>query len=116
MLEHKNIEYTCNTCKKSYNIEFFLKNNKTLKNCSSCRCKTCEFLNCTTQTSYNISGSKIARFCKIHKEIGMIDIINKTCEFLNCKTIPIYNISGSKIARFCKIHKEIGIKIKLVNF
>ena len=54
---HKDVEYTCKTCKKLFNIEHFMKHSKILKNCTSCRrkySKTCEFLNCETIPVYGV--------------------------------------------------------------
>jgi len=69
---------------------------------------TCEFLNCETRPVYGVKGSKNARFCVNHKEIGMVDVKSKTCEFLNCETIPVYGLPGFQRSR-CSKHKEVGM-------
>jgi hypothetical protein len=68
--------------------------------------KTCEFSGCKKQPTYNIAGSKVRRFCVLHKSANMINVASKTCEFSGCKTRPNYNIAGFKEARFCALHKS----------
>jgi len=45
----------------------------------------------------------------MHKESGMIDVVNKKCEFDGCAIHPVYNIIGSKIGKFCFKHKIDGM-------
>jgi len=61
---------------------------------------------CGKRASFNNIREKTPRFCFIHKELTMINIINKTCEETGCNTIPNYNIPGRKNGRFCSKHKK----------
>jgi len=64
---------------------------------------------CNTRATFNIASEKTAKFCKMHKESGMIDVVNKKCEFDGCAIHPVYNIIGSKIGKFCFKHKIDGM-------
>jgi hypothetical protein len=68
--------------------------------------KTCEYEICNKQPTYAEKGSKIARFCKDHRDPHMINVKNKTCEYESCNKHPTYAERGSKNARFCKDHKD----------
>ena len=46
--------------------------------------KTCEYDGCIKQPCYNISGEKKGRFCANHKELNMVDVINRKCEIIGC--------------------------------
>jgi hypothetical protein len=63
--------------------------------------KKCEYPGCETRSTYDVRGSKIAKYCVAHKSPDMIDVKNKTCEYPGCETLPTYNIRGSKIAKYC---------------
>ena len=64
---------------------------------------------CGKRAIFNNIGEKKGLFCSEHKELHMIDILNKTCEIDECRIRPTYNISGEIIPRFCKKHKELNM-------
>jgi len=64
---------------------------------------------CNTRATFNIASEKTAKFCKTHKESGMIDVVNKKCEHDGCIIHPVYNVPGSKKGKFCFKHKADGM-------
>ena len=62
---------------------------------------------CTIRAIFNIEGTKKAIYCNIHKENGMVNVINyDKCLENGCKTRPSFNfINGSK-GIYCNIHKK----------
>lgn len=69
--------------------------------------KTCEGDDCEKPALYNFEGLKM-KFCREHKEEGMINVGDKKCEFENCKTHKCYNYKG-KPPKFCLTHKLAGM-------
>ena len=70
--------------------------------------KTCESEGCGTRASFNKEGETKGRFCVLHKEPGMINVIDKTCESNGCGTRPTYGIPGYKTSR-CYKHRIKGM-------
>lgn len=69
--------------------------------------RMCQFAGgCSTQANYNFPTEKRAKFCKAHKDIGMVDMFHLTCEVANCRLRPQYNKEGETKGRFCLQHKE----------
>ena len=61
---------------------------------------------CNIRPSFNITGEKIALFCKAHKTEEMVDVITKhTCNHKDCNKHPLFNIKGEKRGACCKAHK-----------
>jgi hypothetical protein len=46
-----------------------------------------QFLRCERQPSFNVRGSKGAKFCSHHKEDGMVNVVNKTCQLVGCMKV-----------------------------
>ena len=73
----------------------------------------CYYKNCKIKPIFNYENEKIAKFCKIHKLVNMIDIINKKCAESGCTKQPTYNYENEKKGLYCKLHKlENMIDIK----
>jgi len=80
--------------------------------------KHCMFKDCNTFPSYAFIGDK-PKFCKEHKEEGMIGVKWKKCESTDCMKIPCFNFRGAKIGKFCFQHKEkdmINVVDKICEF
>jgi hypothetical protein len=61
---------------------------------------------CNIRPSFNITGEKIALYCKNHKTINMVNVLEKRkCISDGCNIRPSFNITGEKIALYCKNHK-----------
>jgi len=94
-----------------------MNNNDSIKNIVLCveikkkkKQKECEENGCTTQPSFNISGSKSGLYCFQHKSEGMVDVVTKKCGFDDeCSTKPYFNIIGSKSGLYCYKHKTEGM-------
>ena len=76
--------------------------------------KTCQHDNCMTHPVFNYPNLKKGIYCNIHKENGMIDVVNKTCKHGNCMTRPAFNYPNLKKGIYCSIHKENGM-VDVVN-
>ena len=76
----------------------------------------CEFDGCTTQPSFNVSGAKSAVRCALHKEDGMVNVVDKFFEFDECTTQPSFNVSGAKSGIRCALHKEDGMVVFRFRF
>jgi hypothetical protein len=68
--------------------------------------RKCEFKDCEHQANYNYENEKRAKFCKKHKEEGMIDKYHAKCEYKGCQLRPSYNVDNETKPRFCKTHKS----------
>jgi hypothetical protein len=53
----------------------------------------CDFENCSVYACFNLFGEPKGRFCKIHKTIDMINIVDKLCQTCNSKR-ALYNYKG----------------------
>ncbi len=103
----------CHHCKQTLDISHFTNNDKVYSKCNECRDKIndkpkniCEI--CGIKARYNIPGEQLGRFCKEHKQIGMIDIKNKKC--IKCeKKRPNFNKSGETVGTHCGDCKEVGM-------
>jgi len=105
---------TCTVCKQSLKIELFFRKDKTYLSCNECSIKlaankknSCEA--CGISACFNEKGSKIGRFCSLHKKEGMIDIMHKTCIHPNCIIYPAFNYEGEKKRIYCNTHKLSGM-------
>jgi hypothetical protein len=67
-------------------------------------CKKCE--KCDLQPAYNFDGEKSGRFCKQHKEDGMVLVKGKKCENVQCTKKAAFNFESEAKAKFCKDHIE----------
>jgi hypothetical protein len=109
----------CYHCKKTLDISHFTNNNKIYSKCNQCRtiinnrniehstqniCETCGI-----RARYNISGEQLGKFCKEHKQIGMIDVKSKRCQKDGCNTRPTFNFENETEAKYCKEHAELGM-------
>ncbi len=103
----------CNGCKRALDDISFTRKNKVHARCNdcssnaSCRKNICE--TCGINAIFNFEGESWGRFCKTHKELGMVDVKNKSCIYPECKTKPTYNKEGETKALFCCTHKELGM-------
>jgi hypothetical protein len=69
--------------------------------------KTCELITCEKIATYNFEGLN-TRFCKDHKEDGMVNMRDKSCNFPDCNVTKGYNYKGQP-AKFCLTHKLDGM-------
>jgi len=68
------------------------------------KCELCERV-----PNFGHRGDTKARFCKTHKETGMVNIKNtRICEL--CSTTASYNYPDIRKAQFCKTHKKDGME------
>jgi hypothetical protein len=97
----------CIRCKKDYDISLFIKDDKELKKCKTCRDKNrliCIICNVKT-ASFNSYNETIPKYCVSCKEVGMINIISSKC-FVCKNKIPTFNKLGNKKATHCVDCKE----------
>ena len=70
--------------------------------------KRCEHIGCKTCPVFDSPGGK-GRFCVLHKQPDMIDVITRRCEFTVCNKLnPVFDSPGGK-GRFCVLHKLPGM-------
>ena len=65
---------------------------------------TCSQEGCLVKPSFNIKGSKTAKYCQKHKLEGMINITKKICQYDNCELNALFDIKGGK-GKYCATHK-----------
>jgi hypothetical protein len=110
----------CYYCKKTLDISHFTNNNKIYSKCNQCRtiinnrnienstqniCETCGI-----KARYNIPGEQLCRFCKEHKQVGMINVTEKRkCQIEGCNKRPAFNFENETKAKYCKEHAEPGM-------
>jgi hypothetical protein len=70
--------------------------------------RICEYNNCKIRSSFNYFNLP-AKFCKLHKIEGMIDVENKKCEYNLCKKTPNFNYKNQITPKFCCEHKLEGM-------
>jgi hypothetical protein len=103
----------CQYCKHILDISHFTKNDRVYSKCNECRDKIndkpkniCD--TCGIKARYNIPGEQLGRFCKEHKQIGMIDVRRLLC--IKCqKKRPNFNKPGETVATHCGDCKEVGM-------
>ena len=64
---------------------------------------------CEKTPLFNFEGIKAGAYCKLHAEIGMINVRSKRCSRESCMTRPNFNVEGSKIPVYCKEHAQNGM-------
>jgi hypothetical protein len=97
----------CIRCKKIYDISHFIKDEKELKKCDSCRNKDrkiCVICNIKT-ASFNLHNDTNPKYCVSCKEPGMINIKSPKCVVCKIK-IPTFNNVNNKKATHCVDCKE----------
>ena len=103
----------CNGCKRNLTQINFTRNNKVYARCNDCsknmsnKKNSCEV--CGIRANYNIPSLSWGRFCKTHKKIGMIDVMNKKCIEPNCPTRPNFNFPNETKRLYCKTHAKPGM-------
>lgn len=70
----------------------------------------CQYQDCNKQAFYNLPTLK-ARWCKAHKMLDMINVVNKKC---GCGKQPSFNFPGEIIGISCKECKIPGM-INIIN-
>lgn len=68
--------------------------------------KRCE--KCDKKAYYNTPGSRSPRFCGIHREPGLVNVVCTKCKEDGCMKQPCFNFPG-KNAWFCAEHKDEGM-------
>jgi len=68
--------------------------------------KRCE--KCDKKAYYNIPGSRSPRFCGIHREPDLVNVVCTKCIADGCMKQPCFNFEG-KIPKVCADHKEDGM-------
>lgn len=66
----------------------------------------CQHTGCKKTASF---GTSSPRFCKIHAEDGMRNLISKVCEYEGCDIFASYNLPGKR-PRFCASHAHDGME------
>jgi hypothetical protein len=70
--------------------------------------KTCENSECEKRPSFG-TESKKPRFCALHKQDGMKNVVHKLCKFPDCTLIPSFGTEWKK-PRLCNSHKVEGME------
>jgi hypothetical protein len=69
--------------------------------------KKCKEENCNKQPYFNLPNKKTGIYCSIHKEINMVNVIEKRkCKEKNCNKQPLFNLPNEKTGIHCSIHKK----------
>ena len=68
--------------------------------------KRCE--KCDKKAYYNTPGSRSPRFCGIHREPDLVNVVSTKCISAGCMKQPCFNFEG-EIPKFCADHKEDGM-------
>ena len=68
--------------------------------------KRCE--KCDKKAYYNTPGLRSPRFCGVHREPGLVNVVCTKCKEDGCMKQPCFNFPG-KIAWFCVDHKDEGM-------
>jgi len=68
----------------------------------------CKGLNdtCIKCPTYNIKGAKTPKFCIIHRDPEMVDVVSVMCEIKDCPSQATYNLKGIKRPIRCLLHIE----------
>jgi len=66
--------------------------------------RCCEYNNCKVRAFFNFPDNQ-AKFCKLHKQEGMIDVLNKKCEYNLCNKKPNFNYENESSPKYCSQHK-----------
>ena len=107
----------CGSCERGpQKLDQFLdKFGRNCLTCLKCRVRTrrnrkpkqalrvCEM--CPKQSAFNFSGQTLGIRCALHKEEGMINVIQKNCEHEGCTKQPCYNLPTEHFGKFCATHK-----------
>jgi hypothetical protein len=72
--------------------------------------KLCCTIGCSRRPVYNFKGLQ-ARFCRTHKEDGMVTNKEKTCHEEGCENPAMYSHRGKRGKKLCEEHKEEGMSI-----
>lgn len=95
--------------------QFLDKFGRPCSNCLKCRLNTkrnrkpkpptrvCE--KCPKTSCFNFPGQTPGIRCGEHKEIGMINVIQKNCDHDGCLKQPCYNLPNEHFGKFCASHK-----------
>jgi EsV-1-7 cysteine-rich motif len=86
----------CSTCLK---CRIHTKRNR--KPCPPVR--PCEV--CQKTSSFNFPGKTPGIRCVDHKELGMVNVVQKNCEHEGCTKQPCYNLPTEHFGKFCATHK-----------
>jgi hypothetical protein len=102
----------CHQCKQTLDISHFTDNDKVYSKCNDCRERInnrkpknlCEV--CGIRACFNYDGQKQGKYCKEHKEVGMVDIKHSKC--IKCeKKVPCFNKHSETVATHCGDCKEV---------
>ena len=67
--------------------------------------RICQYNNCKIRASFNFVNNP-AKFCKLHKNEGMTDVLNKKCEYNLCNKKPNFNYENELTPKYCSHHKK----------
>ena len=69
----------------------------------------CAAPDCKTWAYFNRPGEQRGLFCSTHRELDMVDVVNKLCGHPGCQKHPNFNHPGAPHAIACSTHKEPGM-------
>jgi len=64
---------------------------------------------CDKRAYFNTPEQKPPRFCKEHRELGMINVIAHKCQDLYCTKLASFNYEGQTKFLYCSEHKKDGM-------
>ena len=64
---------------------------------------------CKKRPYYNKEGETKGLYCSAHKQVGMVNVVNKKCLHEGCNVHPIYNKEGETKGLYCSTHKQAGM-------
>lgn len=60
---------------------------------------------CKTVPYFNLPGEITPIRCAKHKELSMMNVVDKTCDFYGCPIVPRFNLPDIKKGLYCNKHK-----------
>ncbi|CAM9562168.1 unnamed protein product, partial [Sphacelaria rigidula] len=69
----------------------------------------CEEPTCSKQASFAEEGNRHIRFCKDHKNLGMVNIRSNRCLAPGCQRGASFSQLGSRRGIFCGLHRTDGM-------
>ena len=107
----------CGSCERGPQKpdQFLDKFGRPCSTCLKCRVRTrrnrkprppirqCEL--CPKQPVFNFSGETLGIRCVEHKELEMVNVVQKNCEHAGCTKQPCYNLPTEHFGKFCATHK-----------
>lgn len=64
---------------------------------------------CSGRPGSGVEGSKVAMYCRLHADCGMLNVCQKYCTCESYNGLPTFGSDGKRVGVYCRLYAEDGM-------